>query len=55
MKTINKFFALMKVRMKTYLIYPVAAVSGIVAGIIDMFVFYFVWKAIYNGQNIFKR
>lgn len=54
MKTINKFFALIKLEMKKYLIYPVAAISGIVAGIIDMFVFYFVWKAIYNGQNIFN-
>lgn len=54
MKTINKFFVLMKARIKTYLAYPIAAVSGIVAGIIDMFVFYFIWKAIYNGQNIFN-
>lgn len=39
--------------MKRGLIYPINILTDNINVIVDVMVFYFIWKAIYNGENIF--
>jgi len=40
--------------VKRSLIYPITILTDNLITIVDITVFYFIWKAIYNGENIFE-
>ena len=39
--------------MKRALIYPITIITDNLIILVDVMVFYSIWKAIYNGENIF--
>ena len=40
--------------MKKGIIYPITLITDNLIVLVDILVFYHIWKAIYNGQNIFS-
>ena len=53
MNQINKIIRISILSIKKEFAYPIKLVTEILLMIIDIFIFYSIWKSIYGGENIF--
>lgn len=50
----KKYLALVKIQFKENFAYRLSTVASIVVGIVQVFIYYNIWKNIYNGENVLR-
>lgn len=48
---IKKIFALIKIQFKNDFVYRISTVAGIIVGIIQIFIYYYIWNNVYDNVN----
>lgn len=53
MKSVEKIYQTILISIKKEMTYPITMIGWIILGSIEIFIYYYIWKAIYNEQNMF--